>query len=70
MLSDHQGTCKKNFSPILNRDLAWECVESDTQVSIAHFKIHAIVAISKAVAKPIQLSKPIVNRLQQVWLNN
>ncbi len=63
MLSDNQGTHKKNYSLIVNRGLAWASVESDEQVSIAHFKIQAIVAITKPVAQPIQQLKPTLNHL-------
>ncbi len=58
MLSDNQGTHKKIFSPIVNRVLAWESVESDEQVSFARFKILDVVAITKPVAQPIQQLKP------------
>ncbi len=63
MLSDNQRTHKKNYSPIVKRDLAWESVESDEIISIAHFKIQAIVANTKPVAQPIQQLKPTLNHL-------
>ncbi len=61
MLSDNQRTYKKIFSSIVNRDLAWETVESDEIVSIARFKILDVVAIIKPVAQPIQQLKPTLN---------
>ncbi len=63
MLSDNQGTHKKNYSPIVKRHLAWESVESDEIISIAHFKIQAIVTNTKPIAQPNQQSKPTINHL-------
>ncbi len=70
MLSDNQGTHKKNQSPIVKRDLAWASVESDEIISIAHFKIQTVVEITKPVAQPNQQLKPTINHLQKMWLNN